>query len=77
MLLGAGIFIPRLSSTACKDIFPIPSSVGSRPAMRTMRWNQVVADMIELLDAIGAERALWVGHDWGSPAVWSIAHVEK
>jgi pimeloyl-ACP methyl ester carboxylesterase len=35
--------------------------------------EQVVADMIELLDAIGAERAVWVGHDWGSPAVWSIA----
>ena len=30
--------------------------------------EQVVADMIELLDAIGAERAVWVGHDWGSPA---------
>ena len=27
--------------------------------------EQVVADMIELLDAIGAERAVWVGHDWG------------
>jgi pimeloyl-ACP methyl ester carboxylesterase len=32
-----------------------------------------VADMIELLDALGAERAIWVGHDWGSPVVWSIA----
>ena len=35
--------------------------------------EQVVADMIELLDTIGAERAVWVGHDWGSPVVWSIA----
>jgi len=35
--------------------------------------EEVVADMIELLDAIGAERAVWVGHDWGSPVVWSIA----
>jgi pimeloyl-ACP methyl ester carboxylesterase len=32
-----------------------------------------VADMIELLDALGRERAVWVGHDWGSPVVWSIA----
>ena len=41
--------------------------------------EQVVADMIELLDAIGAERAIWVGHDWGSPVVWSIAqhHAER
>jgi pimeloyl-ACP methyl ester carboxylesterase len=35
--------------------------------------------MIELLDAIGVERAIWVGHDWGSPVVWSIAqhHPER
>jgi len=31
------------------------------------------ADMIELLDALGAERAIWVGHDWGAPVVWAIA----
>src|SRR6188508_1463348 len=35
--------------------------------------EHVVADMIELLDALGCERAIWVGHDWGSPVVWSIA----
>lgn len=32
-----------------------------------------VADMIELLDSLGRDRAVWVGHDWGSPVVWSIA----
>jgi len=35
--------------------------------------EEIVADMIELLDAVGAEKAIWVGHDWGSPVVWSIA----
>ena len=30
-----------------------------------------VAD--ELLDALKCERAIWVGHDWGAPVVWSIA----
>ena len=30
-------------------------------------------DMIELLDSLGHDKAIWVGHDWGSPAVWSIA----
>ena len=33
----------------------------------------IVADMIELLDAQGVEKAIWVGHDWGGPVVWSIA----
>jgi pimeloyl-ACP methyl ester carboxylesterase len=41
--------------------------------------EQIVADMIELLDHLGAEKAIWVGHDWGAPAVWSIAqqHPER
>ena len=29
-------------------------------------------DMIDLLDAIGHAKAIWVGHDWGSPVVWSL-----
>ena len=41
--------------------------------------EEAVADMIELLDAIGAERAIWVGHDWGALVVWAIAqhHPER
>jgi len=38
-----------------------------------------VLDMIELLDSLGREKAVWVGHDWGSPVVWDIAshHPER
>ncbi len=38
-----------------------------------------VADMLALLDVLGHERAIWVGHDWGAPIVWSIAshHPER
>ncbi|MFU8817156.1 MAG: alpha/beta fold hydrolase [Pseudomonadales bacterium] len=41
--------------------------------------QHVVGDMLELLTALGRERAIWVGHDWGSPTVWSIAshHPER
>ena len=41
--------------------------------------EEIVADMIELIDTIGARRAVWVGHDWGAPVVWSIAqhHPER
>ena len=35
--------------------------------------EEIVADMVELLGALGAEKAIWVGHDWGAPVVWSIA----
>jgi pimeloyl-ACP methyl ester carboxylesterase len=29
--------------------------------------------MLDLLDHLGVERALWVGHDWGAPVAWSMA----
>ena len=32
-----------------------------------------VTDMLELLDHLGGERAIWVGHDWGSPVAWALA----
>jgi pimeloyl-ACP methyl ester carboxylesterase len=35
--------------------------------------EHVVEDMAELLRGLGAERAVWVGHDWGGPVVWAIA----
>ena len=35
--------------------------------------EKVVADMIALLDGLGHDRAVWVGHDWGSPVVWNLA----
>lgn len=35
--------------------------------------EKVVDDMLALADGVGAERVIWVGHDWGGPVVWSIA----
>jgi pimeloyl-ACP methyl ester carboxylesterase len=41
--------------------------------------EEIVADMMELLDSLEAKKAIWVGHDWGAPVVWSIAqhHPER
>ena len=33
----------------------------------------VVQDMIELIDHLGRDAAVWVGHDFGAPVVWGIA----
>ncbi len=35
--------------------------------------ERIVGDMLELLDGLGRDRAVWVGHDWGSPVVWNLA----
>ena len=30
-----------------------------------------IGDMVGLLDALGAEQAVIVGHDWGAPLAWA------
>lgn len=35
--------------------------------------EKINADLIEFLDAIGEQKAVWIGHDWGSLIVWGIA----
>lgn len=47
------------------------SSIPADPA--AYAHEQVVADMIELHDHLGAKPALWVGHDWGSVLVGALA----
>lgn len=35
--------------------------------------EQIVQDMVELLASLEREKAVWIGHDWGSPVVWNMA----
>ncbi|MFI5658569.1 alpha/beta fold hydrolase [Streptomyces sp. NPDC051684] len=39
----------------------------------------VCADLVGLLDAVGADDAVFVGHDWGAQVVWQLAlsHPER
>lgn len=43
------------------------------PALSDYALEHIVFDMIELVDALGIDKAVWVGHDWGSPVVWALA----
>ena len=43
------------------------------PDLASYAQEHIVADMIELLDGLGRDRAVWIGHDWGSPVVWNVA----
>ena len=37
------------------------------------RQELIVADMMDLIDHLDRDRAVWVGHDWGSPVAWNVA----
>ena len=41
--------------------------------------EEIVQDMLELLAALGRDRAVWIGHDSGSIVVWNLAahHPDK
>ena len=41
--------------------------------------ERIVGDMLALLEHLGRDSAVWVGHDWGAPTVWCIArdHAER
>lgn len=55
-------------------------SRGARPRrVAAYRMPALVADVLTLLDAAGAERAHVVGHDWGGAVAWALAqaHPER
>jgi pimeloyl-ACP methyl ester carboxylesterase len=35
--------------------------------------EEIIQDMVELIDSLGQQKALWVGHDWGAPVAWNMA----
>jgi len=43
------------------------------PRHEDYQLRESVADMLELLDHLGRDKAVFVGHDWGAPVVWSLA----
>ncbi len=74
--------LPALASLGFRAIAPDMrgygrSSVPSRH--EDYAQEHIVRDMIELIDSLGREKAVWVGHDWGSPVAWNVAshHPER
>lgn len=43
------------------------------PAAASYSMLHLVGDVIGLIDALGAERAVVAGHDWGAPVAWNTA----
>jgi pimeloyl-ACP methyl ester carboxylesterase len=68
--------LPAFASLGFRCLAPDMRGYGRSSAPRRHEdyaQREIVADMIELLDAAGRDQAVWIGHDWGSPVVWNIA----
>jgi pimeloyl-ACP methyl ester carboxylesterase len=68
--------IPALVEAGYHVLAPDQRGYGgsSRPdAIDAYDIHELTGDLVGLLDDIGAERAVWVGHDWGAIVVWNAA----
>ncbi|MGZ4528474.1 MAG: alpha/beta fold hydrolase [Mycobacterium sp.] len=66
--------IPVLAQAGYHVLAPDQRGYGgsSRPeAIEAYDVHQLTADLVGLLDDVGAERAVWIGHDWGAAVVWN------
>jgi pimeloyl-ACP methyl ester carboxylesterase len=65
--------IPALAEAGYHVLAPDQRGYGgsSRPdAIDAYDIHHLTADIVGVLDDVGAERAVWVGHDWGAPVAW-------
>ena len=70
--------IPALAAAGYHVLAPDQRGFGrtTRPAdIAAYNVADLSADLIGLLDHVGAEKAVFVGHDWGAPVVWGSAQL--
>ncbi len=67
--------IPRLAEAGYHVLAPDQRGYGgsTRPdAIEAYDIAALTGDLVGLLDAVGAERAAVIGHDWGAVVTWSL-----
>jgi pimeloyl-ACP methyl ester carboxylesterase len=68
--------LPALAAAGYRAVAPDMRGYGRTDAPAEVeRYTQIhhVGDMVALLDALGEEQAVIVGHDWGAPVAWNAA----
>ena len=68
--------LPALAEAGYHAVAPDMRGYGQtdRPkAIESYTLFHLVGDMVGVLDALGAEKAVIAGHDWGAPVAWHAA----
>jgi pimeloyl-ACP methyl ester carboxylesterase len=71
--------IPVLAGAGYRVVAPDMRGFGASSAPQDVEAYDVVSlcgDMTGLLDALGEQSAVFIGHDWGGSLVWSLAVLE-
>lgn len=74
--------IPALAAAGLRAIAPDLRGYGESDKPREIAAydiHHLVGDLLGLLDALGLEKAAFVGHDWGAVIIWQLAvmHPER
>lgn len=70
--------IEPLTAAGFRVLIPDQRGYGRSSAPRSVeayRSDHLSADLVALLDDVGADNATFVGHDWGSIVVWDLARL--
>ncbi|HEY8491342.1 MAG TPA: alpha/beta hydrolase [Dehalococcoidia bacterium] len=68
--------LPALAAAGYRALAPDVRGYGGTDApepVEAYSMRTITADMVGLLDALGEETAVVVGHDWGAPIAWHCA----
>ena len=68
--------LPALGAAGFRAIAPDLRGFGNSTvytAHAAYALEEIVGDLLELLGDHDTDSAVWVGHDWGGPVVWSVA----
>lgn len=68
--------LPALAALGFRCVAPDIRGYGRSsvyPRHEDYALEPIMGDMLALIDHLGREKAVWIGHDWGSPVAWSMA----
>jgi pimeloyl-ACP methyl ester carboxylesterase len=68
--------LPALAAAGYHGVAPDQRGYGGTTRPGAIEDYNIVAltdDLLGLLDVLGEEQAVFVGHDWGAPVVWHLA----
>lgn len=71
------VVTPKLVEAGYRVVRPFgrgihPSEI---PTDNAFSVEDIARDLVELIGALGEERAIIVGHDWGAAAAWGAGHL--
>jgi pimeloyl-ACP methyl ester carboxylesterase len=67
--------IPELAAAGYRVVAPNQRGYAGSVRDGSYATADLAADVVAILDAVGAEHAIVVGHDWGGAVAWTVAQL--